>query len=261
MASNSSKNISALIITLNEEIHMKELLTDLAFADEVIVIDSFSKDQTKAISESFSNVRFIEHKFENYTAQRNFAIDQAKNDWILFLDADERLTPELKEEIIATVNLSETSNAYLFPRLFMFQHKILHFSGWQTDKIFRLFNKKFAKYTSERLVHEKLDVQGGIGCLKNKLIHYSYSDFESYKGKMRTYGKLKAQEKFNKKINPSFLHSMLHPSYNFLYNYLIRLGFLDGKKGIIICYLNAYSVYIRYQELDKLWNKKQTTSV
>jgi hypothetical protein len=136
----------------------------------------------------------------------------------------------------------------------MFKNKVLHFSGWQTDKIFRLFNKNLANYTTERLVHEKLEVDGPVGILKNKLIHYSYTDFKSYKSKMINYGKLKAQEKFNKKYEPNFVIKKFHPIYNFLYNYIIRLGFIDGKKGIIICFLNAYSVYVRYEELNKLQN-------
>jgi glycosyltransferase involved in cell wall biosynthesis len=231
---------------------MQQLLTDLAFANEVVIVDSFSTDKTKEISESFANVRFIENPFENYTKQRNFAIDQAKNNWLLFLDADERLTQELKQEIIDTVNQEETCSAYLFYRTFFFKNKVLHFSGLQTDKIFRLFKKDKARYTYKRLVHEKLDVEGKIGTLKNKLIHYSYADFESYKQKMAAYGKLKAKEKYLIGFNPSIVHTFGHPIYNFLYNFIIRLGFLDGKKGVIICYLNAYSVYARYEELKKL---------
>lgn len=256
MKYNQNTNLSILIITLNEESQMNSLLADLDFADEVIVVDSFSTDKTEDITKSYKNVKFIQNKFESFTSQRNFAISQANNDWILFLDADERLTPELKNEILYTITNNETYTAFLFYRTFMFQNTILNFSGWQTDKIFRLFHKSFAKYTRERLVHEKLNVDGKIGILKNKLIHYSYSDFESYKAKMINYGKFKAQEKFIKKLKPFFLLQFFHPTYNFLYNYFVRLGFLDGKKGITICYLNAYSVYVRYQELRLLWNKK-----
>lgn len=257
MDSRPVQNISVLIITLNEEIHMYELLSDLEFADEVIVVDSFSKDSTKSICESFKNVRFIENKFENYTTQRNFAIDQARNNWILFIDADERLTPALKAEIIETVSNNQEVSAYLFYRKFYFKKKVLRFSGWQTDRIFRLFKKDKCRYTHKRLVHEKLDVDGKIAYFKNRLIHYSYADYESYKGKMITYGKLKAREKYQSGFKPTVFHEYGHSTYNFLYQYLIRLGILDGRKGIIICYLNALSVSARYKELDRLYKEKK----
>lgn len=256
MDSKPASNLSVLIITLNEENQMKALLADLDFADEIIVIDSFSSDDTEAICQSFEKVKFIQNKFEDYSSQRNFAIGQAKNDWILFLDTDERLTPELKNEIVNTIQFNKTYTAFFFYRTFMFKNKVLHFSGLQTDKIIRLFNKNFAKYSTDRLVHEKLTVNGKTGAFKNKLIHYSYSDYKCYKSKAIQYGKLKANEKFIKNQKPSILLQILHPSYNFLYNYFVRLGFLDGKKGMIICYLNAYSIHIRHQELNQLWSKK-----
>ena len=255
-----SNKISVLIITLNEEANMQALLVDLDFADEIIVVDSFSTDKTEAICKSFQKVTFIQNKFENYSSQRNFAISQAKNDWVLFLDADERLTSALKNEIITTVKTNKTFSAFLFNRTFMFEGKVLHFSGNQTDKIFRLFNKKQAEYTKDRLVHEKLKVEGKIGVLKNKLIHYSYSSFQAYKSKTTRYGKFKAQEKFIKDQKHSVLLHLLHPVYNFLFNYIVRLGFLDGKKGLIICYLNANSINIRYQELQQLWKNEKSLS-
>ena len=248
--------LTALIITLNEEDHIRQLLTDLSFADEIIVVDSFSTDRTKEIANSFKNVIFLQKKFENFSSQRNFAISQSTYDWILFLDADERLTPELTHEILETLKKNENEIAFMFPRTFMFQNSVLHFSGCQTDKIFKLFNKKFAKYSNEKLIHEKLITDGEIATLKNKLIHFSYSNYESYKAKMVHYGKLHAQAKFIHKQQSSTLHQILHPAYDFLYNYCIRLGFLDSKKGIIICYLRAYSVFIRHQELRHLWKKK-----
>ena len=256
MAYNDNTLLSVLIITLNEAKQMKPLLADLQFADEVVIVDSYSTDDTQEIVKEFSNVRFIQNKFENYTHQRNFAISKAQNNWILFLDADERLTPALKEEIIETIKTNTTYVAFLFLRTFMFKNKQLRFSGWQTDKIYRLFHKEFARYTTERLVHEKLDVKGKIGVFKNPLIHYSYADYDSYKAKMLSYGKLKAQEKFLKKMKPSVIKSVVHPLYSFLYSYTIRLGFLDGKKGITICYLNALSVHERYKELKKLNDSK-----
>lgn len=255
MTNSNAEKLSVLIITLNEEEHLKGLLSDLDFADEVVIVDSFSTDGTEIIAKTFPKLKFIQNKFENFSAQRNFAISQAKNDWILFLDADEVLTPELKQEIIETLQNNQTYSAFFFERIFMFENSILKYSGNQTDKIFRLFNKNLAKYDEKRLVHEKLIVDGKIGFLKNKLIHYSYSSYHDYKEKIIFYGKFKAQEKFTKKVKPNFILQFLHPSYNFLYNYFIRLGFLDGKKGILICYLNAYCIVIRYRELKKLWKQ------
>ncbi|MBP2282554.1 glycosyltransferase involved in cell wall biosynthesis [Flavobacterium sp. CG_23.5] len=256
MNCNLNKKLSVLIITLNEEVHMNALLSDLDFADEIIVVDSFSSDGTESICKSFSKVKFIQHKFEDYSSQRNFAIAQAKNDWILFLDADERLTPALKNEILVMLKNNETYSAFLFYRTFIYENTILRFSGCQNDKIFRLFNKNYATYKTDRLVHEKLEVNGKIGVLKNKLTHYSFSDYESFKSKIISYGKFKAQEKFIKKQKTSYVRHILHPIYNFLYNYIVRLGFLDGRKGMTICYLNAYCIHIRYQELRNLWDKK-----
>ena len=244
--------LTALIITYNEEKHINALMEDLTFADEIIVIDSFSTDNTAKLVSSFAKAQLIRNKFVDYTSQRNFAISCAKNPWILFLDADERFTDELKDEVIETIQLKEASSAYLFYRTFIFEDRKLKFSGWQTDKIFRLFQKDKAHYTTERLVHEKLTVNGKIGKLKNKLIHFSYTDYETYKGKMVSYGKFKAKEEFLKGVHPNAYHFYLHPAYKFSYQYLVRLGFLDGKKGIIICYLNALSVYVRYQELKKM---------
>ena len=256
MLQQTNKKISVLIITLNEQGHMYELLNDLSFADEVIIVDSYSTDDTKRISESFNNVRFIENKFENYTSQRNFAIDQARNNWVLFIDADERLTPALKTEILETLKRDEDISAYLFYRKFFFKNKILRFSGWQTDRIYRLFRKDKCRYTHRRLVHEKLDVDGKIAYFKHRLIHYSYADYESYKRKMIAYGKLKAMEKYQIGFKPTVFHKYGHSIYNFLYQYIIRLGVLDGRKGIVICYLNALSVSARYEELDRLYDNQ-----
>ena len=244
--------LSALIITYNEEHNIKNVLSDLDFADEIIVVDSFSTDETIAIAATHKNVKVVQHHFENFAAQRNHAISLANHSWILFLDADERLTAELKKEIIKTIHQKEAAVAYYCCRTFMFKNTKLQFSGWQTDKIIRLFNKEKAQYDLAKIVHEKLTVNGKTGKLKNRLIHYSYRSYNDYKQKMNTYGKLKAIEEFNKGTKPTFFHFYARPVYQFLYQYIMRMGILDGKKGIIICYLNSYSVFVRFQELKKI---------
>jgi glycosyltransferase involved in cell wall biosynthesis len=244
--------LTALIITYNEEHNIKNVLNDLNFADEIIVVDSFSTDKTVAIAADHKNVKVVQHPFENYPSQRNYAISLATHSWILFLDADERLTTQLKEEIIETIHDKNSFSAYYCRRAFMFKNIKLHFSGWQTDKIIRLFKKEKAQYDLGKIVHEKLTVSGKIGKLKNELIHYSFRSYDEYRQKMSIYGRLKAIEEFNKGTKPTFFHFYVRPVYQFLYQYVIRMGILDGKKGIVICYLNAYSVYIRFQELKRV---------
>lgn len=249
----STPKITGLIITLNEEQNIAEVIKNIYFVDEIIVLDSYSIDKTVEIAQSFDKVKVYQNKFENFTDQRNLALDYATHNWILFLDADERLTPELKAEIFETVQQDNTAAAYYFYRKFMFKDKPLHFSGWQTDKNIRLFKKDAARYSKERLVHEILRVKGRTRVMKHKLIHYSYIDYDSYKQKMKSYARLKAKELYMKDVKPNFFHFYIKPSYKFFYKFIIRLGILDGKRGFIICYLNAYSVYCRYPFLKKLY--------
>jgi glycosyltransferase involved in cell wall biosynthesis len=245
--------ITGLIITLNEEQNIAQVIKNIYFVDEIVVLDSFSTDNTVEIAKSFDKVKVFQNKFENFTDQRNLALDYASHNWILFLDADERLTPELNSEIFETIKQDDTAEAYYFSRKFMFKDKPLHFSGWQTDKNIRLFKKDAARYSKERLVHEILRVKGRTKVMKHKLIHYSYIDYDSYKQKMKNYAKLKAKELYMKEVKPNFFHFYIKPAYKFLYKYIVRLGILDGKKGFTICYLNAYSVYSRYPYLRKLY--------
>ena len=245
--------ISALIITFNEQDNIQQVIDNVGFADEIIVVDSFSTDNTVDIIKENPKVKLIQRKFVNYTDQKSFAMERASHDWVLFLDADERLTDKLKNEILHTVN--KTNNnivAYYFYRTFMFKNSRLYFSGWQNDKNYRLFRKSKVNFTKDRIVHETLIVDGETGILKYKLIHYSYKNFEDYKGKMLKYGQMKANEEFKKGKKAKWFHFIFRPLYKFLNHYLLRLGILDGKKGITICYLNALGVHARYKELKRL---------
>lgn len=185
--------ISGAIITFNEEQNIAEVLNSLDFCDEIIVLDSFSTDKTKEIATGIPKVKFFENRFEDYTKQRNLALSLAKNDWVLFLDADERLTPALKTEILSAVR-NPSACAYYFRRKFFFEGRPINFSGTQKDKNFRLFRKSKAHYQDDKMVHETLVVDGRIDILKNKLLHYSVKEKASYRTKMLKYGDLKGQE-------------------------------------------------------------------
>jgi len=246
--------ISALVITYNEEQNIDALIENLNFTDELIIIDSFSTDATIEKIKKHANVKLITHKFTNFSEQRNFALKQAKHEWVLFIDADERITPNLKQEIIeATNNTSSNVAAYDIYRKFYYKGKLVRFSGWQTDKVFRLYKKKHVTYKKDLFVHELLDVDGNTSILSHKLLHYSFQTYDEYKDKMTQYAKLRAKELFIKKLKPTIYHYYLKPFYRFINHFFIRLGFLDGKKGAIVSYLSAYYVYQRYIELRKLY--------
>jgi glycosyltransferase involved in cell wall biosynthesis len=244
-------NVSGLIIAYNEEKNIQEVLECFDFCDEIIIVDSFSTDKTLEIAEKFPNVKIIQNKFEDFTKQRNLALDTAKNDWVLFLDGDERITPELRKEIIEELNKPEQKDAYYFYRKFFFAKKPIHYSGTQTDKNFRLFRKSKARYIAGKKVHETLEVNGTIGELKNKLLHFSVNDYESYKKKMIHYGVLKGQELALKGKKFSSLTQYSKTAFKFFKAYILRLGILDGKEGYQLSYLQSLSVFETYESLKE----------
>ena len=245
------EKISGLIITFNEEKNIQEILDDFSICDEIIVVDSFSSDQTVAIAEQNPKVKIIQHAFEDFTKQRNVALDAAANDWVLFLDGDERITPELRQEMILELNKADKKDAYYFYRKFYFAGKPIHFSGTQTDKNFRLFRKSKCRYVADKKVHETLAVNGSIGVFNNKLLHFSVSDYDSYKDKMIHYGELKGQELFNKGKKFSVFTQYLKSAFKFFKTYFLRLGFLDGKEGLQLSVLQTLSVFETYESLKK----------
>ncbi|SEM20438.1 Glycosyltransferase involved in cell wall bisynthesis [Chryseobacterium taichungense] len=254
MTEHGVMNVSGLIITYNEEKNIQEVLECFDFCDEIIVVDSFSTDKTVEIAQKFPKVRVIQNRFEDFTKQRNIALDAAKNDWVLFLDGDERITAPLKKEIIEELKKPVPKDAYYFYRKFYFAEKPIHYSGTQTDKNFRLFRKSKARYITGKKVHETLHVNGTTSEMKNKLLHFSVNDYESYKTKMIHYGVLKGQELAarGKKYNRITQYSKT--AFKFFKAYILRLGILDGKEGYQLSYLQSLSVFETYESLKKEQN-------
>lgn len=247
--------ISALMITFNEVNHIKDAIKSINFADEIIVIDSFSTDGTFELLKTFTHVKVIQRKFKNFADQRNFAISKALYNWVLFIDADERIPEKLKKEIIFEINNPDGSVGFKFKRLFYFKQKRIRFSGFQTDTTYRLFKKKAVKYIEDKIVHEMPQLRGESKIMKHKMLHYCFNSAAHYKNKMEHYAKLKAYELFKKGKKATVFHYLFRPPYKFITNYFFRLGVLDGKEGFIICYLSAYGVYYRYLELKRLNQK------
>ncbi len=245
--------ISALAITFNEEENVKRYVQSLSFADEIIFIDSQSTDHTVMYARELG-VQVIEREFTNFSEQRNFAINHAKNDWIVFFDLDEIITKDLEQEIVNTLTNPISEVAFLVKRNFFFMGKKIQFGGWQNDKAVRLFNKNFCEYNGN-LVHEEIKADGKIGVLKNGLNHYSYKSFDNYNDKLNLYSKLQAENLYNKKVKPNAYHLIFRPIYRFLWQYIFRLGILDGKEGFILAYIHSFSVFKRYLQLWMLYRK------
>ena len=252
-----TKNLSALIISFNEIGYIEKCIQSVEFADEIIVVDSYSTDGTYEYLVNHPKVKVIQHPFSNFTAQKAFTLEQASNDWVLFIDSDEVVSQALQNEITETINKDTDTAAFWFYRTFMFQNKVLNFSGWQTDKNYRLFRKSKVNFSDKKIVHETLDVDGTCAIFKEKLTHYCYKNYEAYKLKMLKYGKLKAKEDFYTEKKFNYLLMAIKPIWKFINHYILRLGFLDGKKGITVCYLNALGVLERYRELKKLEKKNE----
>jgi glycosyltransferase involved in cell wall biosynthesis len=239
--------ITAIIPTLNEETHLKDAINSVGFADEIIVIDSFSTDKTLEIAEKY-NVKIIKRKFDDFSLQKNFAIQQAKHPWIYILDADERVTSKVKKEILEAVKNPKDCVGFYVRRTLYFANQKINYGGCQRDKVIRLFLKEYCKY--EGVVHEKIVTNGKLGFFKNKIEHFSYKSYNHYISKMNHYGALRSQQFFEEGRKVNFFHILIKPCARFFIHYFIRLGFLDGITGLIFAKIQAYSVFVKYV---KLW--------
>jgi len=245
--------ITAIIPTLNEAENIAQAIDQVAWADEILVIDSYSQDKTVEIAKKLG-AKVIQRNFDNYSSQKNFAIEQAQHDWIFVLDADERLSENLKLEIIDKLHNTGHEKAFWIPRENYFSGDRVKFSGWQNDKVIRLFNRKYAFYNG-KLVHEEIDCKADTGQLKSVLKHYTYKNYDDYIKKIKKYSHLKAQELYKKNIKPKFFYRLFKPAYRFVYHYIIHFGFLDGKAGWTIAKINAWGMKERYKKLKELYEQ------
>lgn len=249
------KKITAIIPTLNEEIHIEDAIKSVDFADEIIVIDSFSDDNTVALAKKH-NINLVQRKFDDFSTQKNYAIQLAKFNWIYILDADERVTLRLKKEILNAVKNPGDSVGFFIYRNFYFLKDKIKFGGWQRDKVIRLFRKDKCKYNGF-LVHELIEYHGNIGCLDNKIEHYSYRNYDQYASKLNHYASLQAKQLFENKKSVNIFHLVIVPLFRFFVHYIIRLGFLDGFPGFVLASQHAFGVLTRYIKLQMLYKKKK----
>ncbi len=244
-------SLSVIIITKNEAANLQDCLESVSFADEIIVVDSQSTDGTQEIAGSFGAKLEITSDWPGFGPQKNRALDLATQDWVLSIDADERVTPELKEEILATITNPHAPNCFAIPRLSWYCGKFMKHSGWYPDYVDRLFKRDTAKF-SDHLVHERLLPQGPVGKLNNHFLHYSYRTFEQVLKKVDSYSSASAQQAFHQGKRCGFSDAFIHGFWAFFRTYVLRRGFLDGKHGLALAISNAATSYYKYLKLWQL---------
>ncbi len=249
------EKITAIIPTGNEESNIVAAIESVSFADEIIVVDSFSKDKTIQLATPIVDV-ILQREYENSASQKNWAIPQAKHKWILLLDADERVTPELQEEVIEIINSNPKTSGFWIKRQNYFMRKKVRFSGWRGDKVIRLFKRDECRY-EEKNVHAEIISDGEIGILKNNLIHNTFITKKIYLQKLKRYAKWQAKDYDNRTQKITIYHTMIKPLFRFLKHYIIQLGILDGYVGFIISLYQAKAVKMRYYYLQKYRNERR----
>ncbi|MCE5324537.1 glycosyltransferase family 2 protein [bacterium] len=241
--------ISALVLTYNEEARIARCLESLTFADELIVLDSHSTDKTLDIAKEYTS-NISKRKFTGFSDQKSAAIELAKEDWILIIDADEVVSKELASEIVAAAETDEFG-AYKMPRTTSFLGKCIRHCGWYPDYQLRLVRRDKA-CIPHRLVHETLDYNGPVGTLEHPIIHYSYDTMADYCRKMVLYTRAAAQQKYNEGRRFHIVDLLYRPWHSFIKMYVFRQGFLDGVHGLVLCGLTACSSLLRYAYLWEL---------
>lgn len=249
--------LTVIVPTYNEADNLRMLLPLLQWADEIIVVDSFSTDETIEVAKAHG-AKTLLHKYESPAKQKNWAIPQAKHPWVLIFDADERPTVALTKEIQAILQTSfpqEGPVAYWIARQNIFMGKKVRFSGWQNDAVIRLFQRDHCLY-QEVEVHEEITTKGPIARLKAPMLHYTYRNMSHFLAKMERYAQMSAKDHFEKTPKVTLYHLRIKPAFRFFKHYVIKQGFRDGQVGFIIAKIMAWGVFMRYIFIREMHNNQ-----
>jgi len=242
--------LSAAVIAKNEEEKIGRCIDSLSFADEIIVVDSGSQDRTVEIARS-RGAQVVFHEWEGHIQQKNFAIDQTRGEWVLSLDADEIVSPELREEILKAIN-DPAVDGYAIPRLVYYINRWIFHSGWYPARKVRLFRRGKGRWGGEN-PHDRITLEGREGTLKGDMYHLSFDDISDHLKTINSFTDIAAEERAAKSDKSSWLAIVTRPPATFLKMYLLKLGFLDGVPGFIVASLSAYHVFCKYV---KIWEKR-----
>lgn len=244
--------LSVTVITKNEAADISDALTSVAFADEIIVVDSHSTDDTVAIARRFTD-RVVVRDWPGYIDQKNYAASIATHDWILSLDADERVTPELASEIQSLLATTPSQAAFRIPRVTFHLGRWIRTTDWYPDYQLRLYDRRQAEWTG-RYVHEAVTVRGTVGQLRHDIQHYAYRDIADHLETIDRYTTLAARQMDEAGRPVGLVQIVGHPPLAFLRNYILRGGIRDGTAGFIISAMNSYYVFLKFA---KLWGRRQ----
>jgi glycosyltransferase involved in cell wall biosynthesis len=246
-------SLSVVVITSNEEANLARTLASVAWADEIIVVDSGSTDRTQEIAESF-HAKFFVESWKGFAAQKNSALDKATGDWILSLDADEEVEPMLADEIRSVLLASPTVSGFWIRRKNFFLGRWMKHGGFYPDPKLRLFRRGRGQF-EDRLVHEDIRLDGSSAKLHCHLLHHAYPTLEDYIEHMNRYSSLGAEmTSAGRQTGFSFIDILVRPKLTFFYNYLVRLGFLDGREGLLLHLYHAGYVSWKYA---KAWERRR----
>jgi glycosyltransferase involved in cell wall biosynthesis len=239
--------VSVIVTTFNEEVNIGECLESVAWADEVLLVDSFSTDRTLEIARRYP-VQILEREYFGSAAQKNWSLDRVAHDWVLIIDADERVPEPLAAEILTVLASSPAVDGYYIRRQNVFIDKIIRHSGWSTDKVVRLFKKDKGRYPNRR-VHADLEIAGPVPTLRHAFLHYTFRSFDQYFRKFLNYADWGAAQAFRDGRRAGFVAIGLRPAWRFFRMYVVQRGFLDGLHGLVLCALQAFGVFLKYAQL------------
>ncbi len=247
--------ITAIIITYNEEKNIQRCLEGLRWADEIVVVDSFSQDRTKETASSFTD-KIFDLEWRGFGKQKEFARTKATSEWVLSIDTDEVVSERLQGEIKDAINRYDSLDGYYIPRLSNFLGRWMRHSGWYPDYVLRLFKKDKARF-DDSLVHEKLILEGKVGFLKNEILHYTDPDISHYLSKMDRYTTLSAQQLLAEGKGATLFDLLFRPVAIFFKMYILKSGFLDRWEGFVLACFSSFHVFVKYA---KLWHLRKSIS-
>lgn len=249
-----SMDISVVIITYNEQDRLEPTLKSVAdIASEIIVVDSYSTDDTIKIAKKYTKNVF-QRKWKNYSDQKNFANSKASFPWILSLDADERLSPELHKEFLQLKDRETEATGFSMPRQVFYLGRWIKHTVWYPDRKLRLFRKDKAFWEGE-FVHERLVIDGEVQKLKGALLHLTYSNIHEHLDQINVFSDLAAQKLYAQQKKSGWARLVLLPIFGFIKSYYFKAGILDGFAGLVVSVLHGYSIFLRYAKLREIWKK------